>query len=154
MNEVIETVANKLSTGEIDVLTLTSHDRLAYVRAMEAIRPTGIPLEVAAIQFAEAVKLIGNGSILEAARFFAKHNSQFLPKKQVAELVAELIEAKRVDGMSGAYLRDLRGRLGRFERAFKLPISMVTIAEIEDFLRSLGLSGRSRNNFRQRNNIF
>ncbi len=31
-----ETVANKLSTGELDVLTLKSEDRLAYVRAVEA----------------------------------------------------------------------------------------------------------------------
>jgi len=31
-----EVTANKLSTGELDVLTLTSQDRLAYVRAVKA----------------------------------------------------------------------------------------------------------------------
>src|ERR1035437_8769561 len=53
-----ETVANKLSTGEINVLTLTSQDRLAYIRAMEALKPTGVPLEVAAIHYAEAFKIL------------------------------------------------------------------------------------------------
>ena len=32
-----ETVANKLSTGEVNVLTLTSQDRLAYIRAIESL---------------------------------------------------------------------------------------------------------------------
>ena len=38
-----ETVANKLSTGEVNVLTLTSGDRLSYIRAIEALKPTGVP---------------------------------------------------------------------------------------------------------------
>ena len=53
-----ETTANKLSTGELDVLTLTSENRLSYVRAVEALKPSGVPLEMAAMQFAEASKLL------------------------------------------------------------------------------------------------
>jgi Sec-independent protein secretion pathway component TatC len=36
--------------------------------------------------------------------------------------------------MSAVYLKDLRGRLGRFGLAFQMPMVMVTTAEIEDFL--------------------
>ena len=57
--------ANKLSAGELDVLTLTSQDRLAYVRAVEALKPTGVPLEIAALQFAEAAKLLDGASLLD-----------------------------------------------------------------------------------------
>ena len=69
-----ETVATKLSTGEVNVLTLTSDDRLSYVRAIEALKPTGVSLEMAAIQFAEAHKILEGRSVVEAARYSAKKN--------------------------------------------------------------------------------
>jgi integrase len=148
-----ETVASKLSTGELDVLTLKSEDRLAYVRAIEALRPTGVPLEIASLQFAEAVKILDGASILDAAHHFAKQHPSRLPRKMVAEVVTELLAAKEADRLSRVYLKDLRGRLRRFQEAFKMPIGMITTAEIEDFLRSLrvggkALSGKSRNNYR------
>ena len=39
-----ETVANKHSSGEVNVLMLASDDRLAYVRAIEALKPTPLLL--------------------------------------------------------------------------------------------------------------
>jgi integrase len=144
-----EIIANRMSTGEMNVLTLTSGDGLAYVRAVEALKPTGVPLEMAAIQFAEAHKLLDGATVLEAARFYAKQNPNRLPKKLVPDVVAELVAAKEADGMSGVYVQDLRLRLGRFGKSFPGAISMVTSAEIEDFLRGLKLSGRSRNNYRR-----
>ncbi len=155
-----ETVANKLSTGEVNVLTLTSGDRLSYVRAIEALKPTGVSLEMAAIQFAEAHKILEGRSVVEAARYSAKKNPIWLPKKLVPEVVTEMIEAKSADGMSKYYTSDLKWRLGRFAEQFPGRISLVTSAEIGDFLRGLkGLAdegekampvtGRSRNNFRR-----
>jgi integrase len=155
-----ETVANKLSTGEVNVLTLTSGDRLSYIRAIEALKPTGVPLEMAAIQFAEAHKILEGGSVVEAARFSAKKNPVWLPKKGVPEVVTEMIEAKTTDGMSKYYTSDLKWRLGRFAEKFPGVISLVTSAEIGDFLRglkgepdengkALPVTGRSRNNFRR-----
>ena len=155
-----ETVANKLSTGEVNVLTLTSHDRLAYIRAIEALKPTGVPLEMVAMQFAEAHTLLEGGSLLEAARFYLKQNPHRLPKKLVPDIVAEMVKAKEADKMSVVYVKDLKGRLGRFAAKFPGAISFVTSAEIEDFLRGLKgkddagketivLSGKSRNNYRR-----
>lgn len=149
-----ETVASKLSTGQLDVLTLTSDDRLAYMRAIEALKPVGVPLEMAAMQFAEAFRLLDGGSLVEAARFYVKRHPNNLPKKKVSEIVAEMIGFKEADKMSDVYLKDLRGRLGRFAKKFPGLISMVTSREIEDFLRELKnkegkvLSGKSRNNYR------
>ena len=154
-----ETVANKLSTGEINVLTLTSGDRLAYIRAMEALKPTGVPLEMAAIHFAQAHALLEGGSLVEAARFYVKRNPHRLPKKLVPEVVAEMIAAKATDGVSKYYISDLKWRRAIGEK-FPGTISYLTSAEIEDFLRGLKgqadadrksavVSGRSRNNFRR-----
>ncbi len=155
-----ETIATALSQGELNVLTLRNEDRLAYVRAVEALKPTGVPLEMAALQFAEAVKVLDGASLLEAARYFAKQHPNKLPRKLVSEVVAELLLAKEADRLSDVYLKDLSGRLGRLAEAFPAPIGMITMAEIEDFLRNLksdgnalaskgkALSGKSRNNYR------
>jgi integrase len=156
-----ETIANKLSTGELDVLTLTNDNRLAYVRAIEALKPTGQPLEVATIQYAEAFKILEGDNVIEAACYFAKRHPSRMPQKTVPEVVQELLATKEQDGVSHVYMKDLRGRLGRFECKFKGRISAVTAAEIEDFLRNLKavpkakgetpkmLSGKSRNNYRR-----
>ena len=155
-----ETVANKLSTGEVNVLTLTSGDRLAYIRAIEALKPTGVPLEIAAMLFAEAHALLDGASLLEAVRFYLKHTTDKLPKKNVPEVVTEFLEAKETDKMSAVYVKDLKSRLGRFAAKFPGRLALVTKAEIEDFLRGLkgkdddgnetiSLSGKSRNNYRR-----
>ncbi|MBI3870999.1 MAG: site-specific integrase [Verrucomicrobia bacterium] len=148
-----ETLATKLSQGELDVLLLRNEDRLAYVRAVEALKPTGVPLEVATLQFAEAFRILNGASLTDAARLYAKQQPNNLPRKTVAEVVEELLAAKQADGLSVVYLKDLRGRLRRFQESFRMPIGMVSAADVDDFLRRLHLdgkllSGKSRNNYR------
>jgi hypothetical protein len=122
---------------------------LLYVRALEALKLTGVQLELAAMQFAEACEVLAGGSLVEAARIYAKQSSHRWPVETVSEVVAELIKAKESDRMSDVYVKDPRGRLDRFAKAFEAPIGSLTTARIEDFLRALGLSKRSRNNYRR-----
>ncbi|MEI6194971.1 MAG: site-specific integrase [Verrucomicrobiota bacterium] len=156
-----ETTANALSTGELNVLELKNDDRLSYVRALETLKPTGQPLDVVASQYAQAFKILEGGDIIEAARFYAKRHPSMMPQKTVPEVIGELLLAKDRDGVSDVYLKDLKGRLGRFEKKFKGLISLVTEAEIATFLQELEnhdkqnpgttkpLSGKSRNNYRR-----
>src|ERR1035441_7675178 len=139
-------IANRLSAGELNALTLTNHDGLAYARAVEALKPTGVPLEMAAMQFAEAHKLLEGASLLEAVRFYLKQCPHRGPKKMVPVIVDELLLAKEADGMSAVYVKDLRGRLGRFAKKFKGPVGLVTSAEAEDLLR--GRLGRFAKKFK------
>ncbi len=53
-----ETVATKLCEGELNVLTLKNEDRLAYVRAVDALKATGVPLTLAALRFAMIQQLL------------------------------------------------------------------------------------------------
>ncbi|MBM3840279.1 MAG: hypothetical protein FJ398_20405 [Verrucomicrobia bacterium] len=140
-------IADRMSHGDLDVLTLRSEDRAAYLRAVEALRGTGFPLEVAAVQFAEASKILGGDSIIEAARFYAKRHPAKLPKKLVSEVVVELVEAKKTAGLGDRYLNDLRYRLGKFETSFHCPISSISASQIQEFLNSMKLSARSYINF-------
>ena len=132
-----ETTATKLSEGELNVLELKGDIRMAYARAVEMLRPTGVPLEMAAMHFAEAFRILGGANMVQAAEFYMKHHPSNMPQKTVPEVVAELIETKEGDALSDVYLKDLRGRLGRFREAFKMQIGLVTTGDIERFLREV-----------------
>ncbi len=145
-----ETIASKLSAGELNVLELRNEDRLSYARAVEALRPTGVPLEMAALQFAEVWPKLGEVSLLEAASFYLQHHPHGLPKKTVAEVVEELLAAKRADGASPVYLGDLRWRLHRFRDRVGGLLASATAPVIADYLRGLTADGCSRNCHRKR----
>ena len=67
----------------------------------------------------------------------------------VAELAEEVLEAKRRDGKAAAYLADLRKRLTRFCQHFgSRPITSIQVDELDNWLRDLPLSPKSRANYR------
>ena len=67
----------------------------------------------------------------------------------VAQLVDEILEAKRGDGRSEVYLRDLRYRLSRFVQDFgQRPIAGMAVDELDNWLRALPFSPQSRTNYR------
>jgi integrase len=89
-------------------------------------------------------------TINDAVGFFVDHLERVRRcKTTVAQLADEVLEAKRRDGMSHAYLSDLKIRLARFCRDFSnRPIASVTVEEIDNWLRSLEGSPKSRANYR------
>jgi integrase len=67
----------------------------------------------------------------------------------VAQLASEVVEAKRRDGRSEVYLRDLRYRLTKFVEDFgQQPIAGITVDELDNWLRALPFSPQSRTNYR------
>jgi integrase len=67
----------------------------------------------------------------------------------VAQLADEVVEAKRRDGRSEVYLRDLRYRLSKFVQDFGArPIAGITVDELDNWLRALPYSPQSRRNYR------
>lgn len=67
----------------------------------------------------------------------------------VAELAAEVVEAKRQDGRAPMYVVDLKKRLARFCADFgQRPIAGITVEELDDWLRGLDCSPKTRMNFR------
>lgn len=139
--------AEKLIIGDHEALRLTGQDRQLYVAAAEAIRPTGIPLDVAARDFAAAFAELGGNMILEAARHYKKTVLRGLPEMTVAKAVDEYISAKESEGQSDLYMKDLRGLLGkRFKEAFKCQLREVTADHIREYLQKLGVGPVTRNN--------
>lgn len=142
-------MAAKLSRGDVDAAQLTGQDRLAYGRALEAIRPFKLPLDAAAIDYAEARKILGETSLLEAARFFVRHHTHAITGKLVVDAVAEYVTEKKAEGRSELYLTDLEYRLGQFADAFSVEVCQLTPQDVRDFFKGLKFSARSFNNHRR-----
>ena len=89
-------------------------------------------------------------SIKDAAAFYLDYLERIRRCNiSVADLAKEVLEAKRKDGMSAAYLADLRKRLARFNADFgQRKIAAVTVEELDNWLRALPGSPKSRANYR------
>ena len=111
--EEAESAARNLANGELDVLTLRRDDRLTYVRSIEALKPSGVELEVAAKQFAEAHALLKGVPLMDAVRFYVQRQPQACQQRTVAETTTELVQQKRNMGRCEDYIKDMRLRLKR-----------------------------------------
>jgi integrase len=89
-------------------------------------------------------------SIEEAAAFYLDYLERIRRCNiSVADLAKEVLEAKRKDGMSATYLVDLRKRLARFNADFgQRKIAAITVEELDNWLRALPGSPKSRANYR------
>ena len=83
-----------------------------------------------------------------------KHRVDYLDRVRrsgitVGQLADTLIEGKRKDGRSLSYINDLKNRLARFRQDFgERPIASISVEEVDNWLRDLPLSPKSRANFR------
>src|SRR5262249_36639432 len=96
-------------------------------------------------------KLMKYGETIDDAVAFRIDYLDRVPRCNVtaAQLADQVIDAKRRDGMSKVYLGDLRKRFNHFCRDFgHAPIATVTVEAIDDWLRALPLSPKSRANYR------
>src|SRR5262249_14484454 len=69
-------------------------------------------------------------------------------EKRVTEVVEEFLATKKRDGASQRYLKSLRSDLRRFAAAFQINIAAVTSGLIVEWLKSLNVGPRRRNNIR------
>ena len=103
--------------GEVKSLVLSNDDKVVYLRALKALKPTGTALDVAAHQFAEAVKELGGASLIDAARYYNRRHPTKLPRKMVQEVVEEFIGSRRQAKRSEEYVQDLEYLAGPVRRS-------------------------------------
>ena len=78
--------------------------------------------------------------LVDAARFYARHHGNGIKRKPVAEAVEEMIEAKKLGGVSDVYLNDLRYRLGVCLQTLQCDLVSLTPDDIQSFFDSITLS--------------
>lgn len=142
-----ELAADKLANGEGQVLRLTSLDRANYLQALDTLRPSGRPLNLAVAEYADALTLLPQGaSLREAVSDFARRSNTVRETRTVPKLVAEYIAAKEKAGKSEAHLRDMRLRLTRFGKQFQMPVAQVTGKMLQMWLDGMTVSNRTKLN--------
>ena len=150
-----KSVGNSFSNGELDVLELRSSDRQAYVHALANLQPTGMALELATQEYAEAWKALGGKAlVLEAAREYARRHMHVLPDIQVSDAVQQLIDAKARDKASLHYLRSLHYYLGMLAKAFHGQVRSITTEQLTQFVRNVSGNERSKNHARAYASVF
>jgi integrase len=144
-------IADNLNKGDLEALKLTGGDKQIYVQAQKAIRDSGsnLPLKMVAHDYARAFEILGGDKIVEAARYFKKHVDVDLPQVTVAEAVEKFREAKEAEGLSAAYLKDIRGLLGDFARHFQCPLSSIQPDDLRQYLNGKRVSLVSKENRRR-----
>lgn len=146
--EAAKGIAGRIASGDVSAASLSNAESASFGRAVELLRPTGAPLELAASTFAKCFEILGGDNLIEAARHFARHNPAKTEPRPVADVINDLLSVKTADGCSADYLTDLRQRLNRFADRFAVNISTVTTADVQMFLDGLKLGKQSKKNFR------
>ena len=118
----------------MQALVLNAGQKAEYLRAVEALRPTGLALDVAAIQFADALAQLQGRPLSEAVSYFSARMLT-VKRKPVAAVVTEFLaekeqRTKRGTPASDRYLNDLRKRLTAFAEAFRCDLADVTPEQI------------------------
>jgi integrase len=87
-------------------------------------------------------------SLADAAKYYSLHHTNIRESKLVKDAASELLQAKKQDGLSHRYNKDLRNRLERFVKSFgERKIAELTIDDIDSWLRDLGVGPLTRNTF-------
>jgi len=131
-------MAKELAAGKPEIHVITGHELVIYRRAIRALNGTGVDLDVAVTQFAQATKVLGDVTVVEAANVYNSRKEPPIKRKLVSEVVEELLSVKRDKGRSFLYLKDLRLRLDRVAKAFPFPLADMTSDAIDNAIESLG----------------
>jgi hypothetical protein len=138
--------AAQLARGDVDAVQLNGRDRLTYGRALDAVRPTGLALDTAITEYAQAAKILAGHSLTEAASFYMRHHANQVGARMVADAVEGFWQVKSGAGRSAAYLKEIRYRLGSFARAFNVEVRDLIAQDVADYFEWLKLHPRNFNN--------
>jgi len=146
----------ELANGGVSILSLKAEAGADYCRAAQLLKPCGVSLELAAAQFAEAYKILGGLSLIEAAKQAAKANRGVKPNVTFGEAVDELLKDRELNGVSAKYLYNLKRMLHRFTGVFQeTRLASLDGPMIKSFLDGLDcrrghvpVTARTRNNYR------
>ena len=136
--------AEAILRGEVAVNHLDAKQKLSCVRALDILNPCGVPLDVAAAQYAFARQSLKNVPVSEAVNFYlARHTCV---RKPVGEAVKEFIAAKKLCELSKRYIEDLENRCGRFARAFHCELGDLTSEQLKMYFATIKGQPRTHNN--------
>lgn len=141
-------IVNLLASGEAYAAGMRSEDRAAFGRAMKALEPCGVPIEIAATAFAEAVAKLGSKELLPLAVDAWVESHTKISPRPIREAVDDYIATKKAANASKRYRQDLISRLGRLAEAFTGNVDSITTGNLQAWMDARGFSAQTARNFR------
>lgn len=141
-------LADQVASGKTEAARMDNAATAIYGKAVEMLRPFGVDLLMAAANYAKAVKMLGQDTVLDAVGFYVRHRADQITSKLVKTVVAELIVAKQARQKSVRYIDDLRTRLNRFADSFNTEISTITGPQIQAWFDGLNAAPQTLKNYR------
>ena len=144
---------SELNDGKVHVASFTLKQTAAITDAVEIIRPFNVSITEAARQFAEARRILGNISLLQAAEFYAKHQDEesrrsALQPTTLPDLVTKYLASIK-NKKSKRYVDDLTSKLKRVGKAFTGQIGDIRADDMDKWIDGLEDAGdRTKNNYR------
>ena len=139
----------KIAEGHSEVLNLKSADAYAYTRARTALVGIEKEIDMVALEYAEAYRLLkGKASVLEACRFWLSRNDVPLPHVMVADAVKEFKLQCEANGKSKVRRKEIQTVMDSFAIAFNDEIQNLEPKMISDYLTALTVAERTRRNYR------
>jgi hypothetical protein len=142
-NEVLDDL---IAARPVEAGALNSSERSEFMRAKAIVAKINQPLDIVARHYVEAVKILGNDLVIEAAREYAKRHPAKLPPIKVADLVTEFLDEKKKQGRSERHLETLKSHCKRFGDVVCMNIGSVTAADVDLFLNNMEIGARTRDN--------
>jgi len=129
--------ARELADGRHDIMELRAADRERFLSAVQSLADTGLALDVACKEFAEAWRLVKPASLIQVARWWKEHHSRDLPEKSIRDIAEEFLKDRQESRVCEEHMGNLRRCMAWLTARFPGQIQAVTAAMIEDALRSL-----------------
>ena len=138
-------IAEQKAEGALGAAALSAGDRVSLEQALALLAKNEGIASASASRLVEIVRdyttarasLPQGVTLAEAAQFYSQKHPANMPRKTVAEVVAEFIADRRSAGCSAVHVHDLEIRLGQFSKAFVLPIIAVSAPLVQQWLYAL-----------------
>lgn len=149
-----EAKATELANGETWKQQMGAADYASYLRSRELLAQIGSPpLEVAVGIYTQCVQILpAEATPLEASRYFVEHRPAGVTVKNIPDLVADLLTARKKRGKHGRPISQrwagaLNQQLELFAQKFQGPLDAVSGSQIETWLDSLKVGLHTRSNY-------
>ena len=143
----------ELSDGKAHVASFTLKQTAAITDAVEILRPLGIGITEVAREFAQARKLLGEVSVVQAAEFYSKHLKEETRRGALQPITLPDLVAKYLESITGKkskrYVQDLKAKLSRAARAFTGQVREIRADDLDKWIDDMKDAGqRTKNNYR------
>jgi len=138
-----------LANGLSEISTASHRDLEILHFCERRVSEFGVTLAMVVEEWAGAKKLIKDGAIIEAVRFYTEHHAG-LSRGSVSELLPAFYESRKAANFSTQHLSTLKTRIGKFEAVFgAVSLMDITTPQLDQFLRGLNVGPCSRNGVRK-----